>query len=270
MVRNDTIFIEKWVNYYGKEFGQNNLFIILDGFDQEISTKLSSQINVINVPHIILNRARGDRNRARLVSKFAQSLFFRYDIVIAMDIDEFLVLDPKKNISLKNYLSKKTTRSSISALGLDVGQHLEEENSIDLKKQFLEQRNYALVSSRYTKPIIAFKPITWGSGFHRVKGKNFKIDKNLYLFHFGMVDFNLSTGKTQDLSRLEQGWSKHLDRRFQLFNLITNSTAVHGNDYFKKARYKLTFLRPFYALNKPGTINPPVIIKIPKRFKKIV
>ncbi len=36
MARNDKIFIQKWINYYGSEFGFENLYLILDGHDQNI------------------------------------------------------------------------------------------------------------------------------------------------------------------------------------------------------------------------------------------
>jgi hypothetical protein len=29
MVRNDNFFLEKWISYYGKELGNNNLFVFL-------------------------------------------------------------------------------------------------------------------------------------------------------------------------------------------------------------------------------------------------
>lgn len=269
MARNDKIFIPKWIHYYGNEFGFENLYLILDGHDQE-ELENAEKINVIRVPHIELSRAIGDRNRSQIVSKIAQALFLRFDRVLAMDIDEFLVIDPKLNISLKEYLSGKFNVSSLSALGLDVGQHLKKEDPIDLNQPFLEQRSYAHVSSRYTKPIIAFKPITWGTGYHRVKWKNFKIDPNLFLFHFGMVDFELATEKTNDHSRLNEGWSAHLGRRQNLFNLIENTTSINGDEFFAKARRAQTFLRPFYAPNKPGILIGNHIVKIPKRFQKIV
>ena len=34
MARNDNFFIAKWIDYYSQIFGFNNLFLILDGFDQ--------------------------------------------------------------------------------------------------------------------------------------------------------------------------------------------------------------------------------------------
>lgn len=269
MVRNDEFFVSKWIDYYGTLFARENLFLILDGHDQSLPEKHES-INVIRVPHKKLGRAQGDRNRARLISLFARGLFHRYDIVIAHDIDEFLVLDPALNPTLAEYLGQSSGKGSLSALGLDVGQHRESEQPIDLNRPFLEQRSYAHVSSRYTKPVVAMAPLTWGSGFHRVKGKNFHLDPNLYLFHFGMVDYEKSKSKMDDQSLHKAGWSGHLDRRYHLFDLITNSKPIDGDEFFPKARRRQSLVRPIYALNKPGILREQPIIKIPDRFRSII
>ncbi|MEX2564487.1 MAG: glycosyltransferase family 2 protein [Cyclobacteriaceae bacterium] len=269
MARNDHFFIPKWIQYYGAQFGHQNLFLVLDGQDQSLPEH-HEQINVITVPHRKLGRAQGDRNRAKMVSSFAKALFYRYDLIIAHDIDEFLVLDPLQGRSLSNYLSRPISTSSLSALGLDVGQHRELELPIDLSRPFLEQRSFAHVSSRYTKPVVATRALQWGSGFHRIKGKNFHIDPNLYLFHFGMVDFDRSIDKTKDSSRLKEGWSGHLDRRNQLFKLIMENKALEGDDFFAAARRRENLYRPLYALNKPGTLSEKPIVKIPARFKSIL
>jgi hypothetical protein len=269
MMRNDNFFVTKWVNYYGSQFGSENLFLILDGHDQPLPEEHAS-INVIRLPHIALSRAKGDRNRSRLVSFFAKSLFHRYHIVIAHDIDEFLVVDPNQNTTLAEYLEQKSNYSSLSALGLDVGQHIDLELPIDTSKPFLEQRSFAHVSARYTKPIVANTPLTWGSGFHRIKGRNFRIDPNLYLFHFGMVDYNNTNKKMGDNSLLKVGWEGHLDRRYQLYDLIMKNTAIDGDSFFRKARIRQSIFRPIYAINKPGMLREKPIIKIPERFKSVV
>jgi hypothetical protein len=269
MVRNDEFFVPKWIAYYGSLFGPENLFLILDGHDQPLPEKHES-VNVIRVPHKKFGRAQGDRNRARLISLFARGLFYRYDIVIAHDIDEFLVLDPALALTLPEYLGLSAGKASLSALGLDVGQHRQSEQPIDPGRPFLEQRSYAHVSSRYTKPVVAMAPLTWGSGFHRVKGRNFHIDPNLYLFHFGMVDYEKSKSKIDDQSLHKAGWSGHLDRRLQLFDLITNSNPHDGDDFFHKARRRQSILRPLYALNKPGMLKEKPVIKIPDRFSSVI
>lgn len=265
MMRNDNFFVKKWIDYYGRQFGKINLYLILDGQDQPLPEG-HNEINILRVPHVKLGRASGDRNRARLVSHLAKALFHRYQVVIASDIDEFLVLDPNLNQSLAEYLQKPINHSSLSALGLDVGQHLEKELPIDPSRPFLEQRKYAHVSARYTKAVIATRPITWGSGFHRVKGKNFHIDPNLYLFHFGMVDYNISKEKEQDKALHEQGWKWHLDRRYHLFELIRSKPAVDGDTFFAKARIRQSLYRPWFAINKPGTLREKPVVQIPHRF----
>jgi hypothetical protein len=190
--------------------------------------------------------------------------------VIAHDIDEFLVVDPNTNQSLAEYLQKPIRSSSLSALGLDVAQHLELEQPINHSRPFLEQRSFAHVSSRYTKPVVATAPIRWGSGFHRIKGRNFRIDPNLYLFHFGMVDYGKSKDKLSDLSLHSAGWTGHLNRRSQLFDLILKDNALNGDNFFSKARLRQSLFRPIYAINKPGMLSEKPIIEIPERFKPIV
>jgi len=269
MVRNDSFFITKWIDYYSQQVGQENLFLVLDGLDQELPRGYG-HINVIRLPQRALNRTRGDRNRARLISYFARLLFHRYDIVIAHDIDEYLVIDPDCRQSFADFFQKPIKSASLSALGLDVGQHLKLELPIDPARPFLEQRSYAHVSARYTKAVVATRPLTWGSGFHRVKGRNFHIDPNLYLFHFGMVDYDLSRAKIGDKSLMEAGWQGHLGRRYELFELITNNPIIDDENFLKQARRRQGLFRPLYALNKPGMLKEKPIIRIPERFRNII
>jgi len=268
-VRNDSIFLERWVRYYGEQLGEKNIFIFIDGHDQKYPEALGSA-NVIYLPHVELSRAVGDRKRAKIMSDFAHGLFEMYDAVIATDVDEFLVVDPKVNESLLSYLSKNTSRVSLSGLGLDTGQHLELEGPIDHSLPFLSQRKFAHVFSRYTKPSVAFSPVTWGSGMHRIKGRDFYIDPNLYLFHFGMVDYQVATGKVIDKEKCRNGWGTHQGRREELFKIILESKPVSGDEYFSKARNYQTWHRPIYAINKPGVIPGNPVVKIPERFIGVV
>ena len=269
MVRNGSFFAVKWIKYYGRQLEPGNLFLIIDGHDQSLPEG-HEHINLIRLPRREQSRSGGDRSRARLISNLARSLFNRYDIVIAHDIDEFLLIDPAIERTFPEYFNRPIRTSSLSALGLDVGQHLKEEKPLDLSRPFLEQRRYAHVSARYTKAVVATRPITWGSGFHRVKGRNFHIDPYLYLFHFGMADYHTSLEKLNDESLLKVGWQGHLDRRFELFNLIREADAINGDDFFAKARRRQSLYRPLYALNKPGMLREKPIVIIPERFRGVI
>lgn len=269
MVRNDSFFTPKWIDYYGSQFGFENLYLILDGDDQPLPSK-HEQINIIREAHKRMGRAQGDRYRARLVSGIARNLFKEYNVVIAHDIDEFLVVDPARKQSLEQYLQNDFNRSSLSALGLDVGQHLDYESAIDASIPFLQQRKYAHVSARYTKAVVATKPVRWGSGFHRVKGKNFKIDPNLYLFHFGMVDYEHCKQKIVDQELKKSGWKGHFNRRYRLFDIIQKKNPMPGDDFFITARKRQTLFRPLFALNKPGMLKEKPVVEIPERFRHII
>ncbi len=190
------------------------------------------------------------------MSKIAATLLLHYDIVIGLDIDEFILVDPETGISLAQYLSELKPRSSYSSLGMDVGQHIELEQPVDFSKPLLSQRGFAAISARYSKPSIIMKPVKWG-GLHRIKGRNFKIDQNLYLFHFGMVDQKQSELRKNDPNLVESGWTNHMKRRQNLLDLIANATPLDGDTYFSIARNLQQSRRPIYALNKPKMIKGP-------------
>ena len=268
MVRNDTFFADKWIDYYGAQFGHKNLYLFIDGLDQTLP-KESNKINCFQKPHKPEKRALGDRNRARMISNFAKTLFSKYQVVLAMDIDEFLVLDPNQSFSLKEYLMQDFSTSSLSALGLDVGQHPTLDPPIILNSSFLSQRKFTQVSDRYTKPVVALKPIIWGSGYHRIRGKNSTIDTHLYLFHFGLVDYLTATNKASEIEANEAGWGSHLDRRFSLYQTL-KAGIIQEEGFIEKARNTLHKKRSWFAWNKPAPLKGHTLIKIPERFNFIV
>jgi len=268
-VRNDTLFLTRWIAYYGAIFGHKNLFVIFDGQDQTIP-KAAAALNTIQLPNIPRDVVLGERFRARASSHFAGALFASYDIVIAMDVDEFIAVDPALGMTLLEYLSSKPLPSSVSALGLDVIQHVDHEETLDLSIGFLAQRRFALVSARYTKPNIITRPLRWGAGHHRIKGHNFHIDPNLFMFHFGSVDLEFSKARNGDRDATSVGWTAHIARRYALFDLMKRSSPVEGDSYFATARRLLTWRRPIYAWNKPQMIAGDPVIEIPTRFRALI
>ena len=159
MVRNDDFFLSKWVGYYGRQLGKENLHVIFDGLDQKVP-EFCDGVNVERVEHVKGNVHEADRGRIDLISQRAARLFDRYDMVIGTDVDEFLVVDPLLGQTLAQFLSGVTTGlPSISGLGVDVGQKIGEEADIDASRPFLSQRSYAKLSTRY----ISFISAVWTS-----------------------------------------------------------------------------------------------------------
>lgn len=264
MARDDEFFLSRWIAYYGKQFGTENLYILLDGTDQKIPEN-AGNAHITKLPHEQLSRAAGDKYRIKKLSELAHELLEKYDIVIGCDSDEFLIVDPKTKKTLAEYLSNKKIPTTLSGLGLDIGQHLYSEAIIDKSAPFLEQREYALLSTRYTKPVVINKPVHWGSGFHSVRHHNFHIDKNLYLLHFGAIDMNMLEEKAK---KRGSDWLNHLRRRGNgTINIITRKKA-RTESWLKIARILQTYFRPIYALRKPAMFGLKPVVKIPSRFKK--
>ena len=264
MARNDTFFLSRWIEYYGREIGTENLYIYLDGTDQEIPENAGAA-HITKLPHTDMSRSAGDKYRIGKMSDLANELLKKYDIVIGCDCDEFLIVDPALNTSLAKYLSNTEIHTTLSGLGLDVGQHLTHEKPLDSSKPFLAQRAYALLSTRYTKPVVINRPVRWGSGFHSINGHNFHIDPNLYLLHFGAVDMEMLVAKA---AARGPDWVNHLKRRGNgTINDVTNRPA-HGEKWLKIARVMQRIFRPIYAWDKPGMLGIKRIVKIPERFQK--
>lgn len=270
MVRNDDFYLEKWVEYYGAQLGRESLFIFYDGLDQKVAP-FCEGTNAVAIEKIGTDVVSNDKGRVAVMSAKAAELFQAgYDLVIGTDCDEFIVPDPALGLSLAEYLDCAKVRGCMSALGLDVGQKLGEEEAIDPGRPFLEQRHYAQLGTRYTKAAILSKPLRWGSGFHRVKGRNFHIAKDLYLFHFGYFDMDRIEARFKDASRLEQGWERHMKKRSRTIRLVSSRKARCFERWTRFARIFQSIVRPPYAWNKPAMFGLNIIVRIPDRFQTIV
>lgn len=264
MARNDNFFLTRWIKYYGNEIGYENLYIYLDGTDQEIP-KNAGAAHITKLPHTDMSRTIGDKYRIGLMNDLSRELLKKYDIVIGCDCDEFLIVDPKTNQTLAEYLSKIKIKNTVSGLGLDIGQNMNTEHELDINAPLLEQREYALLSTRYTKPVVKNVPLDWGRGFHSINGHNFHIDKNLYLLHFGAVDMKMLERKA---AARGADWLNHLHRRGNGTITAVSTLPAKKENWLKIARIIQTYARPIYALDKPGMLGMKRVVKIPSRFKK--
>ena len=270
MVRNDNFFLRKWVEYYGRELGKENLYIYYDGEDQAIGD-FCQGANVFIHSKTGNQVVAAEKGRLRFLSEKAAELFAKgYDLVIGVDADEYIVVDPKLGIGLKEYLSGQNVNLSLSPLGLDFGQRLGEEGDLSFDEPFLKQRHFAQIGTRYTKPSIIAQPCRWGSGFHRVKGHNFHIASDLYLMHFGYADSRILENRLGDVDRVAQGWEKHIYKRSRTIKYATEEKARDFDYWTHFARICQTWCRPPYALNKPAMFELRIVVKIPKRFERIL
>ncbi|MBO4446751.1 MAG: glycosyltransferase family 2 protein [Bacteroidales bacterium] len=271
MLRGDELFLRKWVEYYGAQLGRENLYIYFDGLDQKVPA-FCKGCHTGKIEHLSLPVSAGDRRRITYLSERAAELFAQgYEMVIGTDVDEFLIVDPALGMSLPEFLSSvKTCRTCISGLGIDVGQNTRAEGPLDPEKPFLAQRRYAKLSTRYSKASVLLQPCTWGSGFHRVRGKNFRIEEGLYLFHFGSADLSILKAKMSDSEKLTEGWEHHLNKRNGTIMLASTATPKDWRKATAFARYCQNLIRPPHMWNKPAMFEMKILVEIPSRFSGIV
>ena len=269
MVRGDAFFLRKWTAWYGGQLGEENLYILLDGRDEPLPD-WCPKAHVIPCDRVAGQVAQADKGRIERISDEAAKLFaVGYDLVIGTDADEMLAVDPKLGVGLAEFLSGLDVRTAVSGLGLDVGQKRGEETDITAERPFLEQRHYAQLATRYTKASVLGKPLRWGSGFHRAKGCNLHIVKDLYLFHFGSFDENRLRARFADGDRLSQGWEHHLRKRCRTIDLVSTKKALDFDRWTAFARRFQTVCRPPYAWNKPAMAGLKLVVRIPDRFTSL-
>ena len=204
MTYNEPIFLPIWIAYYGREFGEENLFIIDHGSDD------GSTEDIGNAHRIVISRDELDEGRrAKYVILFHEALLQEYDAVVFSDTDEYLIADPRKFGSLKEFIQERCTSFS-QAIGLEVLHILDKEARIDVSRPILAQRSFVRFNTLYCKPLITRVPLIWGAGFHSCDLPS-TIDPDLFLFHLKRMDRDIA------LARLAQtrsiSWSKNARKR---------------------------------------------------------
>ena len=272
MARRDNFFLERWMAYYGRQIGYEHLYIYLDGKDQEPPHDASGKVHIELCDKLPGPIHEAEPARLEFLSDRAAERFKEgYEIVIGCDADEYLVVEPSLGKNLGQYLSDKVVPTTLSGLGLDVGQRLGCEESFDFARPFLEQRSYAIVEPDYTKPVIITRPVRWGVGFHRVKGHNYHIDPHLYLFHFGCFDLKFLEEKLASSDLLKMGWEGHLKFRRHTIDRVTEvRQPKDGEKVLRYARLIQQVFRAPYHWNRPAMFKQEIVIRIPERFKHSV
>jgi SEC-C motif/Glycosyl transferase family 2 len=265
MVFNESLLLPIWLNYYGSKFGQENLFVIDDG-SNDMSIRNSNIVNLIS-------RKRGywdDRERARTLSYFHEELLRYYDVVLYADADEFIVLDPKLEISLKDYLIS-SDKQWINPIGLNVLHDWPREGPLDLTKPLFTQRAYVQFDHLYCKPTISRVPMRWTVGLHfSARAPCYATD--LYLFHLRAMDYDISKARirnfnsvplSEDSVRNNYGfyWRMPEQEYLNLFFSMPESE-------FTKARSELDFSAELPRINKGSFIGP--VARVPSRFRNAI
>ena len=148
-----------WQRYYGGQFGAANLNVVtyaglkksFDGLGLGDVEELPSQYD--------------DTLRAIHVSKRVMDLLENYDVVVRCDVDEFLIPDPDKHLSLAAYLDG-LTKPYVTAVGLDLVEVEDDPPLVLDGRPLLAQREWCVKTAALNKTAVTSIPMTWSAGFH--------------------------------------------------------------------------------------------------------
>lgn len=184
MVRDEADMLPRWIDYYGRQVGVQNL-IVLDDNSVDGSTD--------NLPCTLYRlppepwKSRWAKTRARLVNGMARGLLACNDVVIFTDVDEFLVADPDKYEGLLDYLAHRADVPVIAPLALELMHNARVEPPFDPSRPVLEQRRFVKFAPAMCKPLLKRVPAAWEPAFHAIHAP-FDVDPDLFMLHLKYYD----------------------------------------------------------------------------------
>jgi len=184
MVHDEERMLPRWIEYYGKQVGVDNL-LVLDDNSSDNSTE-GLPCSVIKLPEHPWKQAWGVA-RVGLGNRIAEGFLTFYDVVIFTDVDEFLVPDPEKYSGLVDYLAANPDPDLIAPLGINVLHNPAVEPELNDTEPILRQRTFVKFAPGMCKPLIKRASVNWATAFH---GANvpFTIDPDLLLIHLKYYD----------------------------------------------------------------------------------
>lgn len=190
MVRDEAVWLPRWVAHYGREVGTRNLLVFDDGTTDGSTTNLPCRVHPM--PTGWLGDDSFDAGRTGVLNRRARWLLEKrgYDAVIAVDVDEFLVADPAVHPSLLDFLAARRHLDVIAATGLDIVHHTPSEEPLDPTRPVTEQRSFAQFTGGMCKPTIKRVAAPWRMAGHGIRAP-FTIDPELFLLHTKYADRDL-------------------------------------------------------------------------------
>lgn len=224
MVYNEHRMLPVWANYYRRQVGAGNLFVLDHGSD-----------SLPDLPGCQIVPIRRDEldevDRCAQIEAFQKKLLESYHYVLFTDCDEFLVADPARYPSLRAYVAH-AQHTAIRCVGVDVIDYAPDLPAVQWDKPVLAQRPYGAVRSWSCKTLLASVPLTWTAGFHECE-EPATLDTALWMFHLKYAD------QTHLLQRLGVTRNLQWSARARSLN--------HGVSHRVPDRSMVNFLRKFQA-----------------------
>ena len=217
-VFNEIFFLPRWMEYYGKQIGPENLFIIDHG-SSDLCTANCGRANVIRVPRSKFN----DVAKSQALSGLHASLLSYYDGGMVVDTDEFLVADPRKHESLSAFF-ETIAPQSLCPIGLELLHIPEADGPFRPHLSILSQRRTVFFSTAMCKHSYSAIPTRFGGGLHSSNNAP-QFNQDFYLIHAKNFDVDWRAGR----ERTTRSWDWS-DNSFGAHARISDVDSQHSLD----------------------------------------
>jgi hypothetical protein len=180
MVYNEVDYMDLWCRHYGAQVGAAHCFVVDHGSDDGTTEGLDP-VNVIRIPR----SPQDDAWRAGMISRLCAELLKSYDVVIYVDVDEFLVADPRYHRNLID-CARAMTGPVMTAIGLEVWHLADSQPAIDITRPISLQRDWVWFNSGLCKAAMIREAVDWSPGFHSTASP--VAFDHLFLFHLRYFD----------------------------------------------------------------------------------
>ncbi|WP_208348281.1 glycosyltransferase family 2 protein [Pseudaestuariivita rosea] len=251
MVGGDHFFLERWVNYYGKHLGRENLYIYSHGGDPA-HKEIAAGANVIYLPYDD-TRFSWNQRRWQMISLFNGAFSNFYNWVLSGDVDEIVAVDPAVSDNLVDYIAglpRNRLPRVLTPFAFEmVHNPTLEPDPIEPGVNLLERRRIFRLNANYCKPCIVRAPVSFAPGGHYANHNRVHLDENLYLFHLRFIDYNMTkdrlalrreqrniaSGDLKEVKRKATGW----DTAWDDYQIYAKREPVAETASFPEVRAKM-------------------------------
>lgn len=215
IAKNETYFLDIWVNYYSRSIPKEDLFILDHDSDSKETKELFKRYRDEGITIVpIHNELSYNHYWLRdVVQKFQRFMLHSYEIVLFAEPDEIIIPRPDLYAkTLKEYITDKMEESGARLLRC-VGYSLEHQHHmeppIDLSIPIMSQRRFWRYHKFYDKTLISSIECSWSLGFHEMATNPAwpPPDRHLLLVHIHKLDYNLCKAKHKE--RAAYKWASH-------------------------------------------------------------
>lgn len=209
IVQNEPAFLPVWKQYYQQHVPAADLYVLDHNSTDAKTIECASRLNRVPV-----HRAESFNHRwlRDVVERFQVFLLESYEFVLFTEVDEIVAPDPRFCArGLNDLLNSKEIPETgyMRCTGFEiVHKKCDGEPALQWDQPLLEQRHCCRRSEKYSKPLLASRPLEWSLGFHRLRTPDLKMcqpDPELLLLHLHRVDYDTCRAKT--LENASRRWS---------------------------------------------------------------